>query len=247
MDFKQIFLTFFYLIVTLLTLVANTDTAPSFVLGNEAFQEGRFDEAIRHYQASLTAFHSAEQYFNLGNAYFKQEAYGKAIAYYLKAQTLSPNSSEIQNNLKLATEALQTSLPPTSLLKKIAQIRNVNAWSWLLMISFWITLGILILGKIYTFPYLTKNTLLFVSSLTLLVSSAALYHYHTQRNLGVIVKENASLKVAPTPSSPNITTLKEGSLANIKNTYDGDYYFIVLAERQDEGWVNQSDFVKIWN
>src|SRR5690606_21550089 len=46
--------------------------------------------------------HSAAVYFNLGNCYYKTNSIGPSIYYYEKALLLSPNDSEIKNNLGYA-------------------------------------------------------------------------------------------------------------------------------------------------
>src|SRR5690606_19075430 len=70
---------------------------------NELYRTGKYAEAAAAYEHILkTKNHSAELYFNLGNAYYKQTKVAPAIYNFEKALLMSPGDDEILTNLEFA-------------------------------------------------------------------------------------------------------------------------------------------------
>lgn len=87
----------------------------------EAYNVGEYQKAIESYEKILeNGEHSANLYYNMGNAYYKQNQIAPSIYYYEKALLLQPNDPEIENNLAYAKnmtlDAIE-SLPETGLSK----------------------------------------------------------------------------------------------------------------------------------
>ena len=75
---------------------------------NNDYQNSDFEDAINLYlEIDSLGYHSAELYYNTGNAYFRSNKLGKARLYYEKAMLLKPNDDDIRNNLTY-TESLLT-------------------------------------------------------------------------------------------------------------------------------------------
>jgi tetratricopeptide (TPR) repeat protein len=72
---------------------------------NQAYEEGRYDDAVRDYEEILASgvTHGAVLY-NLGNAYFKTDRLGAAILAYERARQLLPRDEDVAANLQLARE-----------------------------------------------------------------------------------------------------------------------------------------------
>lgn len=70
--------------------------------GNQLYEDGQFDEAAAVYQSLVDAgLEDGALFFNLGNAYFKQEDWGQAILNYRRAQRLMPRDPDVRANLTL--------------------------------------------------------------------------------------------------------------------------------------------------
>lgn len=100
----------------------------------EAYNVGEYQKAIESYEKILeNGEHSANLYYNMGNAYYKQNQIAPSIYYYEKALLLQPNDPEIENNLAYAKnmtlDAIE-SLPETGLSKIyhniVGQLRSIN-------------------------------------------------------------------------------------------------------------------------
>ena len=226
------------LIILVITLPINFALAnQKFIMGNEAFKNEDYESAINYYLESLQTEKSMEQYFNLGNAYYKIDNYGRSILNYLKALTLSPSNPEVIANL--APE------PPT-MLRRFAKQFTVNIWTWIFVGSFWGGFGLFFLNRVYKWKWMPQNTLLLCCMTTIICSMIALYHYHRQKDTGVVIKKQAELRVAPSDSSNINDVLTEGTIVDADKTFR-DYVFIQSYEPdKKEGWMKKSDFALVW-
>ena len=69
---------------------------------DSAYINKEYAKAIEIYESMLQQGESGEVYYNLGNAYFKQDELGKAILNYERALLLQPGNSDINANLDMA-------------------------------------------------------------------------------------------------------------------------------------------------
>jgi len=74
-----------------------------------AYQQANYEAAIALYEEVLASGqHSADLYYNLGNAYYKAGLKGKAVLHYERALLLDPGSTEARENLTF----VQAQIPP---------------------------------------------------------------------------------------------------------------------------------------
>jgi tetratricopeptide (TPR) repeat protein len=67
--------------------------------GNEAFETGKYDDALNYYKDALTDDpESPEAHYNLGNAFYKLGDYDSALEEYLKAGKLDPEMADAYYN-----------------------------------------------------------------------------------------------------------------------------------------------------
>ncbi len=70
-------------------------------LANTAYVNGDYAGAIAIYESILDrGLASARLYYNLGNAYFKEDRTGKAILFYRRALRLRPGNEDVRHNLE---------------------------------------------------------------------------------------------------------------------------------------------------
>lgn len=70
-------------------------------LGNKEYQAGNYDSAVACYKkVADNGIENSSVYYNLANAYFRQNKLGYAILYYEKAKLISPDDEDIASNLK---------------------------------------------------------------------------------------------------------------------------------------------------
>ncbi len=91
-----------YFLISLLsfsTVMAND----SFKLANKLYDEKKYEEAIEQYELLIEEGNvAADVYYNLGNAYFKNNEIAPSILNYERALKLDPNNEDAAFNLKIA-------------------------------------------------------------------------------------------------------------------------------------------------
>jgi len=79
----------------------------TFGAANRSYVEGRFDEAIKRYEALVSAGVVHEDlYYNLGNAYFRSGHMGPAIFNYERALRIDPSMSDARFNMDVARQVV---------------------------------------------------------------------------------------------------------------------------------------------
>lgn len=79
-----------------------------FQQGNEAYHQGRYDEAVVAYRkATRYGVRDADLEYNLANALLQGGKVGEAILHYERALRLEPRSRDVEHNLALAGRRIQ--------------------------------------------------------------------------------------------------------------------------------------------
>ena len=89
------------------------DPAELFAFANRAYEEGRHAEARDLYLRLVAlGYGSAAVHYNLGNAHLRAGDQGRAIASYLRAQSVAPRDQDLQANLAFARGTTTDDLEP---------------------------------------------------------------------------------------------------------------------------------------
>jgi tetratricopeptide (TPR) repeat protein len=95
---------------------ASGDPTASYNAGNAAYQQGKFELAVKHYQVAALSQSStqsrADAFFNLGNAYLQLGKYREAITAYQRSLRLQPNRTDGKKNLQIARNKLNEKQDP---------------------------------------------------------------------------------------------------------------------------------------
>lgn len=233
-----------FLITGFLLTSVYLNANPTFILGNEAHQSGEYANAIELYEESLEATQSLEQHFNMGNAFYQNGEYGKAILHYKKALVFNPSHPDVLANLNLARESLKMlNAESPSSLTILVNVFSLDTWTWILVSAFWLFVGVIILSRAYSISYLVKNGIVWASIVVGATSLGALYYFHGEKDLGVVLVDDAPLKVAPTTTSPKTAMLNEGTTGKVLDQH-ADHYFITTPDKH-EGWIHEDAFSKV--
>jgi tetratricopeptide (TPR) repeat protein len=88
--------------------------------GNQAYSEGRFQDAARHYREILKyGIEDPRIEYNMGNAAFKLGHTGEAILHYRRAALLDPLDDEIQANLRFVEATCRDRLEPPEMVAPV--------------------------------------------------------------------------------------------------------------------------------
>ena len=238
-------------IISLLSLIGFTQSNKIFDEGNALYNEGKFAEAIDKYKVILdSGQHSAELYFNLGNAYYKLNNVPESIYYFEKALQLNPNDSDIKNNLTYAQNMtidaidVQPEVGFNKLFKNLVTYFTYETWAKLSIVFIILFVGLFLW---YYFSYNTgKKRLAFISftaSLFFFAITLALafqrFEIDRKNKPAIVFAPETSVKSDPNPNGQEVFQLHEGTKVNILETFE-NWNKIQLYDGK-VGWIKTSD------
>lgn len=239
------------ILILLLGTISIAQNVALFEQGNTLYNDGNYTEAIEKYQAILdSGKHSAELYFNLGNAYYKLNNIAPSIYYYEKALQLAPNDKDILNNIAFArnmTIDVVDTIPEIGFSKFVKTFTNrlsFDAWAKISVVLV-VLFVILFLG--YYFSYTSiKKRLAFVGSLAAVVLacsalSLAFHKYNLDKNdkPAIVFAKETQIKSEPNLRSTEAFKLHEGTKVQILDTVN-NWKKIKLADGKT-GWIVSDD------
>ena len=212
---------------------------PAFAKANQAYSEGRFQEAVDGYQSLVTSGRwSANLFYNLGNAWFRLGDFGKAIVNYERALALDPQHPEATANLRLVRDearALELRKEP---IERYVAMGTTRQYSIAAAIAFWFIL----FGTARLFFSGRRSSgqlaLIAVAAAVCVVSIFALYTLEngTQgRALAVITGKDIEARLATADNASSILALPAGSEIKVLSQR-GDWVYAALPNDQ-RGWI----------
>lgn len=226
-----------------------------FALANKYYTEGKYTEAITHYEAIVANGKvSAELYYNLGNAYFKLNDVAHAILNFERAYLLNPGDDDISFNLDLArayTTDKIDAIPDFFVVKwvnSISNLLNSNTWAFLAITFFIIALVLLMIFQ-FSGKYLIKKFAFAISWFSVFIFIVSLTFSISQKNRivnsnhAIVISSAVSVKSSPSENSSDLFILHAGTkVETLRNV--GEWCEIRIADG-NKGWLPKSVFEKI--
>ncbi len=227
----------------------------SFKNGNQLYQQGDYNGAIRSYESILDAKQqSAAVYFNLGNCYYKLNKVAPAIYNYEKALTLKPNDKDIINNLNFAKKLTIDEIKEVpkvgfeKLVRDFTAGYHYNTWAWISVVLAVLFL-LFFLGYYFSALTLYKRVFfvgMFIIVIAILISVlSAIFernHYQNERP-AIIFNEMVSVKSEPKSTSSEVLELHEGTKVFVLESFDG-WHKVQLTDGT-EGWLEKSEVKEV--
>ena len=224
-------------------------------MANTAYSNGNYRAAIQIYDSIVTlGMVSPKLYYNMGNAYFKEDKIGKAILYYNRSLRLDPSNRDTQHNLTVAgshTKDNIETVPEFFIKTWIRTLRlslGSNGWAVLSLVFF----ALLLTGTMfYLLPQsLTKRKAGFgvaVASMLLFIVTTWFSVAGKKEIEGsyqaVVMSSSAPVKSSPDNSSMDIFILHEGTTVKILGALN-DWREISIADGK-KGWINAKSIESI--
>lgn len=246
---KYISVVFIGLLFGIWSVSAQTKTGTE--AASDAYRAGDFKKSIELYEG-VVAQHladgreSSEIYYNLGNAYFRDNQIAKAILNYERALLLNPGDSDIRHNLRFARTRIEDkidtsgSLFLTNWFNGLQNLFSANRWGTVgivLFIVFLLCVG----GYLFLRVLWMKKTAFYVGIVAFFLMLAANLFAFNQKNVrinrhtGIVMAAAASIRTSPDMNSQELFQLHAGTKVKIKGT-DGNWYEIEIANGS-VGWV----------
>ena len=217
---------------------------------DSAYAAGRYQDAIRDYEALLKRGVSADLYYNLGNAYYRTEDITRAVLNYERALQLSPGDKDIRHNLQMARSKTTDKITPESefffvtWMRAVVNAMSVDAWAQTALAA--LALAI-ILALVYLFAerlWLRKLGFFGGALLLLAFLVCNLFAYLQKNELthhrGAIVMGSAvTVKSTPAANGTDLFILHEGTRVDIVDDQMQQWKQIRVADGK-EGWIETS-------
>jgi tetratricopeptide (TPR) repeat protein len=219
----------------------------AFEKGNEQFRQRQYGQATAAYEGILKGGReSAELYFNLGNAYFKQEMVAPAIYNYEKALLLDPGNEDIEVNLGYARERITDNIEPVAqpglggLMSGLSGMYHYDSWGLIAIACAFLMLAL------FAGYYVTKKTGLkrgFFAGMTLmavvlLVSLIAGFYAKSEADSehpAIVFGDMVQVKAQPSAQGDDTFILHAGIKVNVLETKE--QWQKVRMPDDSEGWV----------
>ncbi|MBN2807246.1 MAG: tetratricopeptide repeat protein [Prolixibacteraceae bacterium] len=221
---------------------------------NDYYAANQITQAINAYEYVLAnGYESAALYYNLGNAYYKNNELVNALLNYERAKKLAPFDEDLQFNLDLANQFVVDkieALPRPFFIKwgqNIASLMTIDQWAILSMICFIMTL-VFALGYVMLLTPALKKwafglgiVLLFLSASSF--SIAAKQRYKEKHQLhAIIFSPSVTVKASPNSNSVDLFVIHEGLKVEILKNHNA--WLEIKLEDGNQGWV-QKESLKI--
>ena len=218
-----------------------------------AYINNNFAESIQLYEAQVSENRSinkesAQIYYNLGNAYFRDNQIAKAIVNYERALLLEPGDSDIRHNLRFAKTRIEDKIDSADsffINKWIRSIQNLysgNTWAIIGIVLF--ILLIVAIGLYMISARLMLRKVSFYSGIVLLslviISNVFAFNQKNKivnRSTAIVMSASVSIYTSPDAHSQELFRLHEGAKVKIKRE-EGRWIEIVIANGS-VGWLQK--------
>ena len=249
---KRLKKTIFSLIFLLQVIIAayGQDLDSRIKNANEAYTNGNYQQAIDQYkQVTGEGNIASELYFNLANAYYKNNQIPLSILNYERALKLNPDDEDIKFNLQMANLKIvdkMDAIPQMFYKDWLDNFKNVfsmDEWAWLGIISVFFSLIIFVLFLISSVSAY-KRTAFTVSLWFLFISigsfAFAQRQYKSIHEVGeaIVTSPSIVVKGSPAETGTELFVIHEGLKVTIKDNV-GEWYQIKLPNG-NEGWLKVS-------
>ncbi len=221
----------------------------------KAYNLKHYPEAIALYEKIIAGgYESSALYYNLGNAYYRNNENTQAIFYYEKALKLAPNNEDIKHNIEVVNSKLsdKVEMVPELFYKRwwiqVINLMNIDTLA-ILNISL-LTLALLLIAVYKAVPGILMRKISFWSGVFLLfffllgVTAAAQRNkYLSNQQDAIVFTEMVNIKSSPDENSKDIFVLHEGTKVKLLDVVAG--WQEIRIANGSVGWIKTSDIKKI--
>lgn len=221
------------------TITVQAAEDPAFAKANQAYSEGRFQEAADGYQGLIgSGRRHANLCYNLGNAWFRLGDFGKAILNYERALALDPHHPEASANLRLARDEARALELRKDRVQKYSALATPTQYAVAAAIAFWFVL--FALTRLFFSPRRSAGRMALVAC-ALGVFALSVYALYTLENgarghaLAIVTGKDIEARLATADNASSVLTLPAGSEVKVLSQR-GDWVYAALPNEQ-RGWI----------
>ena len=215
---------------------------------NTAYINNDFPTAISLYETILSSGRqSGKLYYNLANAYFKEQEIGRAILNYNRALRLNPGNEDIRYNLQVAEKMTKDhidAVPEFFVKTWLSNLRNLlssTTWAVLSLVFLAAMLGSALFLPALPSSGTTQDRILrhrdspFLLLVLTLCFAAIDRREAIDRTSAVVLRDAVAVKSSPDQNSTDLFILHEGTKVEISDRLNG-WCEITIADGKRAGW-----------
>lgn len=226
-----------------------------FKKANELYSKSNYSEAAALYENILLTGHEASSvYYNLGNAYFKQNKLPQAILNYERAKLLSPSDEDIRFNISVANSRIIDRIDEmpeifySAWLRQLQQLCSADGWAWVSIFSLGF-LGFSLLANLFVGESKVGGLLKPISYVSVIIFFLSVYMGNSQlnerkeANYAIIFTPTINVKSSPVSNGTAIFVVHEGTKVRLEDRV-GEWVKIRLADG-NQGWIEEQHLMVI--
>lgn len=241
-------------IILLLIFLNGTTSAAAQTLAqaDSLYKQEEYAEAAVAYEHVLKREGASSViYYNLGNAYYKDQQIPQAILAYERALLLNPSDRDARFNLEMARQKTIDKQNPPSQMFFVTWWKQLSCmaapWTWVAVgLS---TFVLMLLGLLF-YAFSSRATVRtlggYASAVLLFVSVVANLCLATQwrmshhRDHAIVMAATAAVKSSPGENSTDLFLIHEGSRLRILDASMREWYEVEVEEGK-QGWIRTED------
>jgi tetratricopeptide (TPR) repeat protein len=216
---------------------------------NSAYERSEYGYAIELYSQILEeGFVSADLYYNLGNAYFKDNMMGPAILYYERALRINPLDEDLNHNIAVAKSKIvdKPEQRPKLFYEKwwvgLRSIFTMDGWaivSIVLLILFLALVSLYLFSKTIGVKKSAFYGLLVILGFFILsvVFAKQQYNIYSSDSEAIIMETRVTAKSSPSVESSDLFLLHEGTKVKIRSQLSG--FYEISLPNGTVGWIKK--------
>jgi tetratricopeptide (TPR) repeat protein len=219
----------------------------AFAKANQAYAEGRFQQAADGYESLVQSGQwNANVFYDLGNAYYRLGQFGKAILNYERALALEPRHPEADANLRLARDEVRALEARKDWIERYASMATVKQYSIAAAVAFWSAVFIV------THMLLSRRRSagrIALVALSIAVCGLSIFAIFTLENgtrgeaLAVVTAKEVEARLATADNAKSVLLLPAGSEITVLSER-GDWIYAALPNDQ-RGWIPASSAERV--
>ena len=233
-----------------LLLTATTLFATAFDDANRQYQSGNFSEAAATYEKILVSEGPrAAVFYNLGNSYQSLKQYGPAILAYERARLLAPRDRDLRTNLALARKASGSfeGIGNNPRLEAALVYLSRDEWSWLSAGAALIFGAVILLCGSVRLPrrmYSLAGVIAGAAGLLIVTGAAVLHLRRGESSKGIILFENATVRLSPFDKAESLGILGPGSVVRL-GVKSGNFQYVEASGTNVQGWLADKEVAAV--
>lgn len=232
------------LIFALLTSSLFAESCKTLFTGAAAYKAGDFTSAAEAWQNCVeNGYQNGDLYYNLGNAYFRENRLGLAILNYEKALRFDPTNDDYEYNLKFARSMTKDKVEESEDMENPILNFAFEAHHFLsekeqfiaILILVWVIFFLCVARVLSANPKVKTALAASVFPVALILGILAcsvgykVYKDNTY-SLGVVIAESADITSGPSDKDQTLNMLSEGTEIEVLSVKDG-WVHVRLGEK----------------